>query len=249
MSRVEKSSALILRRHDFSETSFVVHFLTPDFGRLSALAKGAKRPRSPMQGALEPLTLADVVFYRKNAPSLHILSQSRTAEYWRGIRSNLEAFYAAHRVAELLLTAVPPELPQAELFELATGALRKLDEGGKPGIVTLSFEAGLLKHMGSLPRTDVCVGCQKSWSKGERGVFHPLSGGALHPPCARERGIAGLGVGAGTLHLLEQFARDRVPRADRVTLDKTVAKELRALVDEYFRFLLERDLRTGRFIS
>jgi DNA repair protein RecO (recombination protein O) len=249
VSKVEKTSALLLRRHDFSETSYVVHFLSPDFGRLHGLAKGAKRPRSPMQAALEPLTLAEVVFYRKNAPHLHILSQARTTEYLRGIRSNLDRFYAAHRVAELLLTAVPPELPQPELFERAASALRRLHEGGKPSIVVLSFEAGLLRLMGSLPRTDVCVACEKPWQKREKVHFHPLSGGALHAACARDKGVAGLTVGAGTLHLLEQFASDRIPSRGRVTLDPTVSRELRSLLDAYFRFLLERDLRTRRFIS
>ncbi|MHC4600342.1 MAG: DNA repair protein RecO [Planctomycetota bacterium] len=249
MSRVEKTRALFLRRHDYSETSFVVHFLTPDFGRLRALAKGAKRVKSPMNGALEPLTVADVVFYKKNPPALHILSQARTETFFRSLRTDLDRFYAAHRIAELLLTAVPPELPQPELFDRAALALRALEGGGRTDIVVFAFESALLKLMGNLPRTDVCLACEKPWKKGERALFHPLSGGALHPACAREKGVGGSGVGTGTLRLLHQFADDRVPRADRVTLAKTVAKELRALLDDYFRLLLERDLRTTRFIA
>ncbi|MHC4777792.1 MAG: DNA repair protein RecO, partial [Planctomycetota bacterium] len=130
----------------------------------------------------------------------------------------------------------------------AVQTLDRLDAGGRTEVVTFSFEAVLLKLMGSLPRTDACVACDREWKAQERGLFHPLSGGALHVDCARDKNVGGLAVGAGTLRLLSQFAHDRVPRADRVTLAKTVAKELRALLDEYFRFLLERDLRTRRFI-
>lgn len=248
MSKVEKTQGLLLRRHDFSENSFVVGLFTRDFGTIRAIAKGAKRERSPMHGALEPLTLADVVFYRKRTPALHILSQARTAEFYRGLRGDLKAFYAAHHVAALLLASLPDELPHPELFERAVLTLRRLDEGGKPEGVVFAFEAGLLKEMGSFPRTDACAECGKPWSRGEAAVFHPLSGGALHERCASGKAEDGLRVRTGTLQVLRQFGDGKVPTSGKVTLARATANEMRAMLDAYFRFLLEREIRTRRFI-
>jgi len=248
VSKVEKSRALLLRRHDFSETSYVVHLFTEDFGTIRALAKGAGRERSPMYGALESLTLVDVVFYRKRTPALHILSQARTAEFWRGLRKNLDAFFVAHHVAALLLAGLPDELPQPEVFDRACRALSRLDEGANADMVSLVFEAGLLRLLGHFPRTAVCAACGEPWKKGEPTVFHALSGGALHRRCAREQNVQGFPVAAGTLQVLRQFAEDRTPRPERVKLAPKTVKEMRGLFDHYFRFLLERDLRTRKYL-
>jgi recombinational DNA repair protein (RecF pathway) len=114
-------------------------------------------------------------------------------------------------------------------------------------VVAFAFESGLLRTMGSFPRTDVCLGCEQPWKKREVAVFHPLSGGAYHLRCAREKRIDGPHVTAGSLHLLRQFAEDRVPKSGRVSLSPAVARDMRTLLDTNFRFLLERDLRTSRF--
>lgn len=249
MSPVVKTRGLLLRRFDYSETSLVVHFFTEDFGAVRALAKGAKREKSPLHGALEPLTLSDIVFYRKKAPGLHILSQARTERTWRGLRARLDAFYAAHHVAALLLAAAPEDLAQPELFAAAVTAFTRLEEGRKPRPALFAFEATLLRLMGNFPRDDVCPACGDPLERGQRVVFHPLSGGALHPDCARAREITGPTVAAGTLKVLRQFAEGGVTRTDRITLAPAVEKELRALLDADFRFLLDRDLRTRPFLD
>jgi DNA repair protein RecO (recombination protein O) len=238
-----------LRRHDFSETSLVVSLLSQKFGKFRALAKGAKRLTSPLYGGLEPLTHCDVVVYRKRPPTLHILSQAKTLEPFRGIRKDLKRFYAAHHFAELLLTTVPDELPQIPLFERALKAFRQVNEGGNVAVISFLFETGLLRLSGSFPRTEVCLACERPWVGGEATLYHPPAGGAFHPACAREKGVQGLKIGAGTLQILQQFAEDRVTRPDRVSLASPMAREMRAFLDATFRFFLERDLRTRRFLG
>lgn len=249
MSPMEKTQAVLLRRWDFSETSLVTALVTPDHGCIRALAKGAKRPRSPLSGALEPLTLTDIVLYRKKSPALHILGQARTVEFWRGLRADLKRFYAAHHVAELLLLGLPEELPQPEIFEAAVDTFRRLDRGARPQTATLAFEISLLRALGHFPVLDACMACRKPWKKGESVRFHPLSGGALHPACARDAGATEtVTVAAGTLQILEPLGGGRLSRTERIQIPPATAKQLRELLDAQFRFLFERDLRTSRFV-
>ena len=56
----EKSTAIILRLVEFSETSLVVTLLTRDFGKLTAMAKGARRKKSPFEGALDLLAICRI---------------------------------------------------------------------------------------------------------------------------------------------------------------------------------------------
>ena len=52
MSTREKTEGIVIRQADFSESSRVVTFFTRDFGKISALAKGAKRLKGPFQAAI-----------------------------------------------------------------------------------------------------------------------------------------------------------------------------------------------------
>ena len=58
----EKTLAIVVRAYDFSETSRVVTLFTEEFGKITALAKGCKRPKSPFESALDVLTLSRIVF-------------------------------------------------------------------------------------------------------------------------------------------------------------------------------------------
>ena len=53
LTRQENQSVYVLHTFPFKETSLVVELFTRDFGRVSAVAKGARRPRSAMRGMLQ----------------------------------------------------------------------------------------------------------------------------------------------------------------------------------------------------
>ena len=57
----EKSQAIIIRLVEFSESSCVVTMFTRDFGKIGALAKGARRPKSPFESALDLLALLSLI--------------------------------------------------------------------------------------------------------------------------------------------------------------------------------------------
>ena len=76
----EKTTAIVLRTVEFSETSLIVTLLTRDFGLVSALAKGARRPKGPFEGALDLLAVCRVVLIRKNTDALDLLTESQASE-------------------------------------------------------------------------------------------------------------------------------------------------------------------------
>jgi len=61
----ENTIGLILRTRPLTDTSLIVHWLTPEFGRLATVAKGARRPKSPFAGKLDLFYLADLSFQRR----------------------------------------------------------------------------------------------------------------------------------------------------------------------------------------
>lgn len=72
---LEKTDAIVLKTVEWSETSLVVTLFTKDFGKISAIAKGARRLKSPFESALDLLSLSSVVFLKKSGESLDLLTK------------------------------------------------------------------------------------------------------------------------------------------------------------------------------
>ena len=70
---IESATGIILRTRPLTDTSLIVRWLTPNFGRMATVAKGARRLKSPFLGKLDLFYLADFSFSRSRHSDLHIL--------------------------------------------------------------------------------------------------------------------------------------------------------------------------------
>ena len=73
----ESASGIILRTRPLTETSLIVHWLSPNFGRIATVAKGARRPKSPYAGKLDLFYEADFSFSPSRTSELHTLREVR----------------------------------------------------------------------------------------------------------------------------------------------------------------------------
>ena len=73
----EKTQAIVLKMIEFSETSCIVTLFTEGFGKVGALAKGARRPKGPFEGAIDLLALIRIVFLRKSSEALDLLTEAK----------------------------------------------------------------------------------------------------------------------------------------------------------------------------
>src|SRR6185503_10810022 len=96
---IERAQGLVLRTRPFTETSLIVQWLTPEFGRVDTVAKGARRPKSPFRGKLDLFYLADFSFTRSRRSELHTLREVSLRETHATLRRELaclrQAAYAA----------------------------------------------------------------------------------------------------------------------------------------------------------
>src|SRR5271168_4670685 len=100
----ETSIGLILRSRPLTDTSLIIHWLTPEFGRLATVAKGARRPKSPFAGRLDLFYAADFSFSRSRSSDLHNLREVNLRETHGAIRSDIlklqRAAYAANFIVQ-----------------------------------------------------------------------------------------------------------------------------------------------------
>ena len=148
---IESASGLILRTRRLTETSLIVHWLTPNLGRLATVAKGAFRPKSPFRGRLDLFYRADFSFGRSRRSELHTLREVSIRETYPAIRRELGRVQQASYAAALIEQVTESETPLAEIFELMQGFLNILAQATPQSHLVFAFELKLLAELGLEP--------------------------------------------------------------------------------------------------
>src|SRR5213596_2198026 len=90
----ERAAAIVLRVQPVTETSLLVTWFTREFGKLKTLAKGARRPKSPMRGRIDLFYENEIVFLRSKRSDLHLLHECFLENAHRGLRGNVPSLAA-----------------------------------------------------------------------------------------------------------------------------------------------------------
>lgn len=238
-----KSKALILRTFDYSETSQIVWFFTRTHGRLHAIAKGSRRARSAFEGALEPFVLLNIEVYRKDKRDLDILGEIELLDIRLPMRASFDRLVWSSFLVELLCSSIQPDDPNPEFFDLTCAVIDHMTHGpinDLPGMV-IAFEGRFLKALGFYPSLDRCVDCGDFVSV-SRVPFDAQRGGVL----CKNHGEGAKLVNRGVLLSFQQLVDGIGPA--RVSLKLSTQRQLRALLNNYWRHTLETELKLGQTV-
>ena len=260
----EQTDAIILRTYPWSETSLIANMYTRDFGKISVVAKGARRPKSPFEVALDLLSYCRVVFIAKSSDSLDILTEAKLEQRFRIGGKDLMRLYAGYYVAELLDRLTDKGDKQPELFELALETLRNLaDLEFDLRAIVLRFELQSLRLVGHLPSWRRCVECGREVCEEETTLFSPLACGIHCEPC-RTSARSAIRLPGSARATLERFSQnDWQPMemrdyASPSRLDGTDSPEkderrhfavIRAVITKYLSTMLDRKLHLHSYLE
>ncbi len=142
--REENQPVYVLHTYPFKETSLVVELFSKQFGRIAAVAKGARRPRSAMRGMLQSFQMLSGAWSGKNElKTLHSLDWSAGLTLIKG-----EALMCGFYMNELLLRLLPREDAHETLFEYYANTMQTLTNSTDLATVLRRFELKLLQEMG-----------------------------------------------------------------------------------------------------
>ena len=144
----EKTDAIMIRIVDFSESSCIATMFTRDFGKIGVMVKGARRPKSPFESAIDLLTESRIVFIHKSSDSLDLLTEAKLSRRFRAATRSLPHLYAGYYLAELLDALTHVGDPHPDLYELARETVIELDELHDPLSLVIRFELNLLRLLG-----------------------------------------------------------------------------------------------------
>jgi len=167
------------------ETSLVATLFTRELGKVSVLAKGARRLRSAFQGGLDLLGVCDIVLFAKATEALDLVAEAAPVERFPSLRRDLAALYAGYYIAELLSDLTDLHDPHPKLFDAARITLRHLGDAELRAQRILRFELACLRELGVMPSLDRCAQCGGPVECRNEGIvwFGLATGGVLCDAC------------------------------------------------------------------
>jgi DNA repair protein RecO (recombination protein O) len=244
------TEALILRSVDFGESDRIFHLLAPDVGRLTAIAKGARRSIKRFSGTLDLFNQLRVQIERRRS-GMGRLDQAQLVRGFAALRVDPTRFAMGCHLLELLDRLAPEggnRDDMRRLFAFALRALETLDARRPDARLRTILELRALEALGLRPELRHCVRCGREPAAGRDVDFHVADGGPLCGACAaRQSGL--LRVQLGTLRALEQGLRLDLDRLDRLVLSPTALAQARQLVTRFERFHVGVDLQSRRFLD
>lgn len=160
MSEIVKTQAIVLRKIDFGDTSRIAQFYTEDFGKLSAIIKGARSPKSKIGALVDTMNLLQLVLYKKETREVQLVSQIDLVKHYSGIRDNYGKYISASAIIELLSNLTLENEHSKKLFNGTVRILTLLDSSNdNPKILLAKYFLFFLKEAGyefQLRHCNVC---------------------------------------------------------------------------------------------
>ena len=243
----EKSPAIVIRQADFSESSRVVTLFTHRFGKVAALAKGAKRLKGPFDAALDLLAICDVVFIRKSSSGLDILTEAKLQRRFKPRSGDLGSLYAGYYFAELLDALSEEYDPHPLLYDEAVLALERLADDLPLAISVLRFELVILREIGQLPALDVCAACGQPVGVCGHYGFQVSQGSLICQNCLGVE-VPRYSLTAGTAAAMRTLARNSPATVRNLAVSVSQMREMRSVVNASIAHALGRKPTTLRYL-
>jgi DNA repair protein RecO (recombination protein O) len=179
------TDALVLHVFDYSESSRIVRLATREAGVVSALARGARRPKSRFGSALDLFADGVAHLLVKDGRDLHTLAGFDLTHARPALGGDLERFTGAATLSELALRFSPDD-PEGALYAVLTDTLDTLAGASTPYITTAALAGAwrLLAALGFEPALAECAGCHAILAPDDEVPFACRAGGAVCERCA-----------------------------------------------------------------
>ncbi len=242
--RAYRTEGIVLRHSELGEADRIITLVTPLLGKLRAVAKGVRRPRSKLAGHLDLLVRGNYLIAKGS--NLDIITQAQILDSFLPLRESLSLVARAFYLAEVADPFFSEGEENHALYTLFLDALRHISVGEGGELPLRHFELKTLLNAGYGPELHKCIQCQDDL----RPVvnFFTPKGGAL---CAKCRGLddAARPISLNAQKVLRFMARNYFTAVSHLKVEDELLAELKALLGQYLRYHLEGQIKSSRFLE
>jgi DNA repair protein RecO (recombination protein O) len=214
------TEALLLRRIDYGESDLVLTLLTEKLGKVSALARGARKSMKRFGGSLEPMHTLALELDERPSAELFTLLEAKLKTPRAKILGSLAAMEAAGKALSWVRRAAPPRTPEEAPYAVLTTLLDRLADAPAPEPVAIALaEAGLqlLAAFGWGIDFERCVRCGRQAGKAQSASVDAARGGLVCRSCGGARlrisGVARERMASAAAGQVGVLTREEAPSA------------------------------------
>jgi DNA repair protein RecO (recombination protein O) len=243
--REYQTEALIIKKIKLGEADRILTIYTTDYGKIEAVAKGVRRPKSKMAGHLELLTCSRLRL--AHGRNLDTIIGAQTIDSFMPLKNDLWLTSWGLYVCELINQFTAAHVPSTSLFQTTLETLRRLTEANNNDLTLRYFELRLFDETGYRPQLQECVSCRTEL-KPEDNSFCSSAGGILCPNCKFEH-HDGFSISIDALKVLRLFQRSSFDVVKRLRISPDLSRELKSILEKYIRYLLDREVKSAVWLD
>ena len=236
---IVKTEAIVLRTIKFKESSKIVTFYTKELGRVGAIVKGARRPKSKIGAALEPMSHVQIVLYIKEGREVQTVGQCDLLHSYHHFASDLEKLSVGLSIIELVYNIAHEQEQNVPLFDLMNQTFCSLHSSSHNTLILFYFEMKLAELLGFSPVFSCCGNCKKAINFQQQSnkwyFYNLLKGSPLCDDCS----IAPHGlykISATALMTLQQIHLKKSIEHDHgFTIDRNTENEIEEFMMKYLQ--------------
>jgi len=243
--RTYQTEAIIIKKIKLGEADRILTLYTPHLGKIRAVAKGVRRPRSKLAGHLELLTHSLVSLARGR--NLDTITGSQTINSFLPLKSDLKLTSYGLYATELVDQFTADHIENHPLFQLLLETMHRLCRGGDNELVLRYFELHLLNEVGYRPQLQQCVSCRQVLEP-TTNSFCPSAGGILCPSCSQSQPLTHP-VSVNALKVLRLLQSSDYSTVVKLKIDPELSHQLEMVMRDYLRYLLEREVKSAAWLD
>lgn len=232
--KIVKTKGIVLAETNFSEADKMLTVLTPDLGKISCVAKGARRLQNKLMPTSQVFAFSDMVLYRGKSDTYYINS-AELIESFYPLRIDYNKLEAAMECLKFVKKNVEENQFSVSILKLLLNTIYLLSVGEKDSdFVNAVYELKATCLLGYTPRVLACVECGDKDTIG----FSMKKNGMVCKNCGIiDKSLIKLNV--GTISAIKYIVNSDLKKLFSFVIDKELVKELQLFNKIYMQEKLE----------
>ncbi|MBS3944337.1 MAG: DNA repair protein RecO [Melioribacter sp.] len=177
MSELIKTEAIVLRKLDYGDSSRIIHLFTEEFGKLTAIVKGARSSKSKYGLSLDTINYVQIIFYKKDTRDVQLIKEADLINHFTVVKENLDRIQCASSIIELISNLTVEHEVHKKLFTGTVKALELMNNPEKdPKLIFAKYFLFFIREIGYALSYDACSVCGRPIHSDENVAFNYDSG-------------------------------------------------------------------------
>jgi DNA repair protein RecO (recombination protein O) len=246
--RVE-SAAIVLDCRDHGGSDLIVTFFCQNHGRLTGIAKGAKRSKKRFVNKLEIFSSLRILHTIPQNNRLAFIAEADLQNGFLALRKNTTCYTTATIIREFILLATKEVEGDEELYPLLVYAYESLNNGYLPLQILTLFLVRFYGIIGYSPQLERCLQCGQEIQTNKSYHFHTSTGGIHCSDCTTKETTPRFRLSRGTLKSLTVAINQPLKRLHRLQLSTASQREALSFLHAYGRQLFQREIVSWAFLE